>query len=67
MRVKEMILWLESLDPELDVYLEGLEQSSNLNPSTNRFEIYHEERLFNPSHYSYVNPNKKSLVIGLDV
>ena len=66
MKVKEMIIWLESLDPDLNVYLEGLEQSSNMCLQTNTFKIYHETRVFSPSYYSYISNDKKSLVIGLD-
>ena len=64
MKVYEMIEWLESLDPELVVYIEGYEQSSNLHPSTNRFEFYHESRKFSPN---LSDINGKALCIGLEV
>lgn len=64
MKVKEMIEWLESLDPDFVVYIEGFEQSSNLNPRTNRFEFYHESRKFSTS-MSEINGN--ALIIGLEV
>lgn len=64
MKIKEMIVWLESVDPELVVYIEGFTQSSNLNPQTNRFEFYYDSAAFSPKFSEQIDG---ALKIGLDV
>jgi hypothetical protein len=64
MKVKEMIVWLESLDPELVVCIEGFTQSSNFNIQTNRFEFYYDSAGFSPKLTEQIDGTLK---IGLDV
>lgn len=64
MKVKDVINWLGTLDPEIDVVLEGLTYSSNVDSQTGNFYVYHESVDFDAK-YSSLECGK--LYIGLDV
>lgn len=63
MNVKEMIEWLQKQDQELEVFICGYEQSSNMNRE-GYFNFYYEERVFRCG-ISDVEDGK--LKIGLEV
>lgn len=64
MNVKETIEWLQTLDPEAKVILEGLTYSSNVHKDTGEFYIYKESVEFSPK-FSDIIPNH--VFLGLDV
>lgn len=64
MNVKQMKDWLETLDPEIEVVIEGVVMSSNVHKDTGMFYEYKGTESFNTRYTSMIDGK---LYIGIDL